>query len=68
MAKDDNVVEFKNPDLSSNDMLTNLIRGSAREMIACAVEAELRVLSQIFNLLHNRDRRTFPRRNYAASS
>ena len=37
------VIEIKNPELKSNDLLTDLIRGSAREMLAHAIELELRV-------------------------
>lgn len=35
------VIEIKNPELKSNDLLTDLIRGSAREMLAHAIELEL---------------------------
>ena len=35
------VIEIKNPELKSNDLLTDLIRSSAKEMLARAVEVEL---------------------------
>jgi hypothetical protein len=35
------VIEIKNPELKSNDLLTDLIRGSAKKMLACAIEQEL---------------------------
>ena len=39
--KDSKIIDIKNPELQSNDLLTDLIRNSAKQMIACAVEAEL---------------------------
>lgn len=39
--KNSNVIEFKNPEAGTSDILTTIIRQSAREMIACAIEAEL---------------------------
>ena len=35
------VIEIKNPDLKSNDLLTDIIRTSAKEMLARAIELEL---------------------------
>lgn len=35
------LIDIKNPELKSNDLLTDLIRNSAKEMLACAVEVEL---------------------------
>lgn len=35
------VIEIKNPELKNNDLLTDLIRNSAKEMLARAIEAEL---------------------------
>jgi putative transposase len=36
-----NAINIKNPDVGTSDILTNLIKRSAREMISCAVETEL---------------------------
>jgi len=36
------VIEIKNPALNSNDILTDIVRNGAKEMIACAIEAEVR--------------------------
>ena len=39
---DTNVIKFKNPEAGTTDLLTTVIRNTAKEMIAYAVEAELR--------------------------
>ncbi len=54
MAKS-NVIKFKNPEAGSADMLTSIIRSSAREMIACAVESELEAFLKEHNKLVMRD-------------
>lgn len=38
--KNTKVIEIKNPELKSNDLLTELLRNSAKEMLACAIEIE----------------------------
>ncbi len=59
------VIEIKNPELKSNDLLTDLIRGSAREMLAHAIELELQdFLTKHSELLVNNNKSRIVRNGY----
>ncbi len=59
------VIEIKNPELKSNDLLTDLIRGSAREMLAHAIELELQdFLTKHSELLINNNKSRIVRNGY----
>lgn len=58
-------IEIKNPELKSNDLLTDLIRGSAREMLAHAIELELQdFLTKHSELLINNNKSRIVRNGY----
>ncbi|EPS74261.1 transposase, partial [Genlisea aurea] len=59
------VIEIKNPELKSNDLLTDLIRGSAKKMLACAIEQELQdFLIKNSDLLANNNKPRIVRNGY----
>ena len=59
------VIDIKNPELKSNDLLTDLIRGSAREMLAHAIEIELQdFLTKHSELLINNNKSRIVRNGY----
>ena len=59
------VIEIKNPELKSNDLLTDLIRDSAREMLAHAIEVELQdFLTKHSELLVNNNKSRIVRNGY----
>ena len=62
--KNSKTIEFKNL-VGTNDILTDLIRTSAREMIACAVEAELQeFMAQYMELQDSNGKRRIVRNGY----
>jgi transposase-like protein len=59
------VIEIKNPEVKSNDLLTDLIRGSAKEMLACAIELELQdFLTKHSDLLATNNKARIVRNGY----
>ena len=58
-------IEIKNPELKSNDLLTDLIRGSARETLAHGIELELQdFLRKNSELLVNNNKSRIVRNGY----